>query len=140
MIHKELQIGRWNIDFLFAPDGYDTEEALDYLYDADASDYILVKAYHILEDNDNNTGFTFTNEELKSAVVVIGPTTSGSEFVNTLVHEMYHVATAIANCLGVDLEGEEPAYIIGDSARDVTKMICELGCPKCRCHKSGAVA
>lgn len=75
MIHRNLMIGKWIIDFLFAPDGYDTEEALTYLYDADASDYILKKAYHILESNKHNTGFTFSNPDLKMAVVVIGPTT-----------------------------------------------------------------
>lgn len=131
MIHESLQIGRWDIDFLFAPKGYDTEEALIYLYDADASDDILVRAYHILEDDEDNTGFTFTNQDMKKAVVVVGPTTTGGEFVNTLVHEMYHVASAIADGLGFDLQGETPAYMIGDSAMELTKIICELGCEEC---------
>ena len=131
MIHKELNIGRWSVDFLFGPDGYDTEQVLVCLYDADASDDILVKAYHILEDDDNNTGFTFTNQNLKKAVVVVGPTSSGDEFVNTLVHELYHVAAAIADGLGLDYQGEGPAYIIGDSAMDLTHIVCELGCPGC---------
>ena len=133
MIHKSINIGRWNIDFLFADDEYDTEEALTYLYDADASDHILRKAYHILEDNEINTGFTFTNQDMKEAVVVIGPTSSGNEFVNTLCHEMYHVATAIAEGLGINLREETPAYMMGDSVSELTKMICKLGCDKC--HK-----
>ena len=131
MIHRDLRIGRWHIDFLFAPDGYDTEEALNYLYDADASDYILVKAYHILEDNADNTGFTFTNQEMKEGVVVIGPTTSGHEFVNTFCHEMYHLANAIAEGLGFDYSGEGPAYVIGNSAEKLTELVCALGCDKC---------
>ena len=131
MIHRQLHIGRWDVDFLFAPDGYDTEEALTYLYDADASDYILIKAYHILEDNKYNTGFTFTNPDMMTAVVVIGPTSSGKEFINTLCHEMYHVASAIADKLGLDYKGEEPAYIIGGSAMELASTICELGCSRC---------
>lgn len=130
MIHRDLMIGKWIIDFLFAPDGYDTEEALTYLYDADASDYILKKAYHILEDNKPNTGFTFSNPDLKMAVVVIGPTTSGAEFIDTLIHELYHVAVAIAKNLGVELDSEWPAYAIGDSAKALTTSICLLGCSK----------
>lgn len=131
MIHKKLKIGKWEIDFLFAPDGYDTEEALTYLYYADASDHILRKAYHILEENEKNTGFAFTNQDTKTAVVVIGPTTSGSEFIDTLSHEVYHVASAIADSLGIDLNSETPAYITGDSMRDLAKVICSLGCSHC---------
>lgn len=132
MLHESLKIGRWNVDFLFAPDGYDTEEALTYLYYADASDYIMKKAYHILEANEDNTGFAFTNEDMREAVVVIGPTTSGGEFVDTLSHEIYHVAVSIAESIGVDLSGEEPAYIAGDTIRELIEVVCKLGCDKCR--------
>ena len=131
MIHRKLKLGRWDIDFLFAPDGYDTEEALTYLYYADASDYVMKKAYHILEDNENNTGFTFTNQDSKMAVVVIGPTDNGEEFVNTLSHEIYHLTVAIAEGLNLDLSKEGPAYIMGNSVENLTKVICELGCDKC---------
>ena len=98
---------------------------------ADASDYILVKAYHIMEDNNPNTGFTFTNKNLKEAVIVIGPATSGDEFINTLCHEIYHLAAAIGESLGVKLDGEKPAYIAGDSMMELTKIICKLGCQDC---------
>ena len=131
MIHKKLKIGRWVVHFLFAPDGYNTEEGLTYLYNADASDYILVKACHILEDNEDNTGFTFTNQDMREAVVVIGPTTSGEEFINTLSHEIHHVAVAIADSLGVALDSESPAYIMGDSMRDIAEVVCSLGCSHC---------
>lgn len=133
MKHRRLELGRWDIDFLFAPEGYDTEEALTYLYNADAPDYVLVKAYHILEDNENNTGFTFTNQESKTAVVVIGPSDDGDEFINTFCHELYHLAVAIAEGLDLDLTNEGPAYILGNSAEKLTKLICDLGCSKCNC-------
>ena len=131
MIHEGLSIGRWHIDFLFAPDGYDTEEGLVYLYDADATDDIIVNAYHIMEDGGDNTGFTFTNQDSRTAVVVIGPASSGEEFINTLVHEIYHVSEAIARSLGYDLSGERPAYMIGDSAMSLAHVICDLGCDRC---------
>lgn len=131
MEHKNLTIGRWNVDFLFAPDEYDTEEALTYLYYADASDHIMRKAYHILEANQENTGFTFTNKDSREAVVVIGPTSSGKEFINTLCHEVYHVAVAIAEGLGVSLSGENPAYITGESMMELAQIICKLGCQEC---------
>lgn len=63
--------------------------------------------------------------------MAIGPTTSGAEFQDTLVHEVHHLAVAIAAELGIDLESESPAYIAGDSARALADVVCELGCRHC---------
>lgn len=70
--------------------------------------------------------------EMRKALVVIGPTTSGKEFQDSLIHEIHHLAVAIAKSLGVNLEGETPAYISGDSARELAGIVCELGCDQCR--------
>lgn len=132
MIYRDLFIGRWHVCFIFAPDGYDDNAILDMLYDLDASDYILVKAGQKMREGRPNEGFTFANQGAKKALVVIGPTTSGAEFQDTLVHELHHLAVAIANSLGLDLESESPAYISGDSARELSDIVCWLGCDKCR--------
>ena len=128
-------IGRWRIHFIFAPDGYDENVILDIMYDLDSPDYILVQAGRKMRRNKPNEGFTYTNSSIKEAVVVIGHTTSGEEFVNTLVHEIKHLSVAIADSLGLDLRGEAPAYLAGDSARDLADIICKLGCPSC--HQKG---
>lgn len=128
MIYRELYVGRWHVCFIFAPNGYDDNAILDILYDLDASDYILVKAGKKLREARPNEGFTFTNPQMKEALVVIGPTTSGAEFKDTLIHELHHLAVAVADSLGVDLESETPAYIAGDSARELSDVICSLGC------------
>ena len=132
MIYRNIKIGRWQVYFIFATEGYDVNPILDVMYDLDAPDYILVKAAKKMERAKLNEGFTFSNGEMRKALVVIGPTTSGKEFVNTLTHEIHHVAVAIAKSLGVDLEGETPAYLSGDSARELAGVICELGCDHCR--------
>ena len=128
MIYRNIKIGRWHVCFIFAPTGYDDNAILDILYDLDASDYILVKAGKKLREARPNEGFTFANQAMREALVVIGPTTSGGEFVNTLVHEVHHLAVAVADSLGIDLESETPAYIAGDSARELSDVICSLGC------------
>lgn len=132
MIRRSLRIGRWNVYFLFCPDGYDEEAILDLLYDLDASDQILVSVSRKMKAKRPNEGFTFSNLKERNAVVVIGPTTSGKEFQNTLVHEIHHLAVAVADSLGVDLEGETPAYIAGDYAMSLADIICQLGCDRCR--------
>ena len=132
MVHRILAIGEWVVDFLFARLDYDAEWVLSCLYDIDAPASVLRRADEIMEEDKLNCGFTFSNPEMKHAVVVIGPTSSGRQFVNTLVHEVHHLAVAIADSLGHDLESETPAYLSGDSAMALAETICEFGCSHCR--------
>lgn len=128
---RTILIGRWVVDFLFFVDKYDVEGVLACLWDCGATRGILMQAEDLMKTCEANCGFTFANPELFRAVVVVGPTSSSDEFIDTLVHEIHHLAVAIASELGIDLEGETPAYISGDFARALASTICELGCPHC---------
>lgn len=131
MIERTLRIGRWSVEFYFAPDGYDMDVLLDRLYDFGAGAPVMRQAMGLMESGKVNTGFTFSNPYEHVALVAIGPTSSGEEFQDTLIHEIHHLAVAIASELGIDLESETPAYIAGDSARALAGVVCELGCSKC---------
>lgn len=128
MLHRVISIGRWVIDFLFATKRYDIDGVLACLYDAHAPEDIMDQAEELMESCRYNCGFTYTNQSRRRAVVLIGPTSSGSEFQNTFVHEVRHLADAIAKSLGVPLDSERPAYISGDTAKALAEVICELGC------------
>lgn len=142
MIYRMLRIGRWRVDFLFSVERYDVYGVLGFLYDAGAPDWVMEEAERLMSDCEYDCGFTFSrqneyhyiNRDNHRAVVLIGPTSSSDEFLDTFVHEVHHLATAIASELGVDIRGEDPAYIAGDSARALADVVCELGCPCC--HKA----
>lgn len=131
MIHRELHIGRWLVDFLFCKENYDAESIAGYLYRAGASSIIFSQAEDLMWMCQYDCGFTYANPDRYRAVVVIGPTSSSEEFIDTLVHEVHHLAVAIASNLGLDLEGEAPAYLSGDTARDLAELVCEMGCSRC---------
>jgi hypothetical protein len=128
MYHRVLKVGRWVVDFLFAERKYDIEGIVSCLRHAEAPRRIIDQAVDLMEEGSQNTGFTYTNARVFRAVVCIGPTTSGGEFQNTLVHEIHHLAVSIARELGVDLEGETPAYLAGDTMRAFADVVCKLGC------------
>ena len=132
MIHRVLLIGKWVVDFVFATKSYDIDGALSCLYDAGAPKWVMTEAGELMSEGNKNTGFTYANPAKRRAVIVIGPTTSGAEYIDTLVHEIHHLAVAIASELGIDLESETPAYLAGDSARALAEVVCELGCEHCR--------
>ena len=131
MEQRNLKIGRWQVEFYFAVDGYDIDILLDRLFDLGAGGRTMRQALELMDSDALNTGFTFSNAYDKVALVAVGPTSSAEEFLDTLVHEVHHLAVAIASELGVDLESETPAYLAGDSARALARIICELGCSKC---------
>ena len=130
MLKRTLKIGRWVVDFLFAVSEYDEEGVLSILYDMDAPYETMIRAEKIMKSG-KNKGFTFSNQDLRRAVVVIGPASSGKQFQNTVVHELHHLAVAIAQSLGIDLDGEDPAYLSGDAAMEIADIICTLGCRSC---------
>lgn len=139
MIRRSLVIGNWVSDFMFATDRYDIDDVLSCLYDAGAPEWALEEAEDLMENCDYNCGFTYSgpqryryiNAKRHRAVVLIGPAESGAEFLDTFTHELYHLVVAIASEMGVDLEGEAPAYIAGDSARELAEVVCRLGCDHC---------
>lgn len=132
MIHRVLKIGRWVVDFLFSEGKYDIEGVVSCLRNVKAPEHIIDEALDLMKSGRKNTGFTFSNAGTFSAVVCIGPTSSGDEFQDTLVHEIHHLAVAIAKEIGVDLEGETPAYLAGDTMRSFADVVCHLGCNECR--------
>ena len=125
-----------DVDFFFAVEGYDAEEILDLLASLGAPYAILDRTGYIMYEDLKNTGFTYTDPEIFRAIVAIGPTTSSEEFLDTLVHEIHHLAVAIAAELDIDLDSETPAYISGDSARALADVVCRLGCSHCRKYAS----
>lgn len=132
MVHRVLKIGRWIVDFLFSEGKYDIDGVVSCLRNVGAPGRIIDQAVDLMESGKQNTGFTYSNEMTLSAVVCIGPTSSGDEFQDTLVHEIHHLAVAIAKGLGVDLESETPAYLAGDTMRSFADVVCHLGCNECR--------
>ena len=119
------------MDFLFAPEGYDKEDVLSYLKYLGASQKDILRIRDVIDNEEQNTGFTFVSPYESTILVGIGPSETGDEFTNTLSHEIHHLAVAIADNLGVNLRGEEPAYLHGDTVQALFDIICELGCPRC---------
>lgn len=128
MIRRILRIGRWVVVFLFAVEGYDPGLVMDYLYDLRAPDAVLSRASSIMSGGLPNRGFAVPDPSSRRALIVIGPTTSGEQFINTLSHEIDHLSDSIADYYGVRGEPEGTSYLTGDTTMALADIICELGC------------
>lgn len=131
MIHRAILVRDWTVDFLFAHRRNDPEGVLAVLrsYGAPAS---LVEQADELMAAGPNCGFTFSNSDRRLCLTWIGPQTEGSEWVNTTVHEIVHVAIAISSDAGIDPYTETFAYLVGDITEQVSDLLCLLACDHCR--------
>ena len=128
MTHRTIHIRSWRVD-VFIEDGYHPDMVMECLEDMGAENDILEKAHGLIVENKPNQAFTYSNG--RRTCIYIGWTTSGEEFLNSMIHEIRHLVDHIAAFYGLD-NNEAVGYISGDAALLLAEDICEHGCPHCR--------
>lgn len=131
MIARKVHIRHWTIQFLFSFDQHDMERILDALVWADAPESIIQNVSENVRAGRLNEGFTYSEPSLRRTVFASGKTTTGPEMLNTIVHEIVHIAQHIAIEDGIDPYSEDMAYLCGDIASTVSDIVCTLSCPHC---------
>ena len=106
---------------------------MDSLADVECPDDIRDRVYSNLVKCDMDTGFTYSNKRLKCTVMVIGLHSSQAQFLNSFEHEMRHMVDDIAETFGLNMGGEEVAYLTGDMNSTLWKDIHKFICCDCKC-------
>lgn len=132
MIHRTVIMNDWTCEFYFAMGSYRRKEILGQLVSCHAPGSILRRVSRNMRADKLNTGFTFSNCDIRKSVIVIGNSSSGSEFLNSFVHELRHLTDDIARADGMQLSGEPVAYLSGDIATELSDIVCRLSCDSCR--------
>lgn len=132
MIKRTIHINGWTVYFYFAIDTYYQDEIIDHLKVLGANRSIIRKTIKNMDSDLRNNGFTFTNQDLKTSIVCIGMTSSGSEFLNTVFHELRHLSDDICSYYEKSKNGEAVAYMLGDIMQQLSDIICKYSCDKCR--------
>lgn len=70
-----------------------------------------------------NSGMAISRDDIRMSCVFIAPTTSNTQFWNTVAHEMNHVATAIVDYYGEPYDGEGMAHLHGYLLQKVVEEI-----------------
>lgn len=115
MIKQEIYLEKydWNVIVCHVANQEEVDEAMDLLSSIDCKGQPLLDAYDHISTDSSNKGLTYTNVSKKTSVVLICKSTSEGEYINSLKHEMFHVVAHICNHLGIDMQGEEPCYLMG---------------------------
>lgn len=136
MIARDIDIRKyeWKARIFFAITKYDVHEVKSALEEADCPDPIYAQAVRQMERGEVNTGFTYSNKKCRRSVMLVGRTSSGAQFVNSFSHELRHLSDDIASAYGMEMAGEEVAYLTGYIAQSLSDVVSRLSCDHCRKH------
>lgn len=70
-------------------------------------------AYNSMSNNKLNTGFTYSNSNIRCSIIVISNTSTPAQFMNSYDHERYHLITHILEKFNINPYSEEAAYLTG---------------------------
>lgn len=134
MITRRVEIKKygWALHVYCAVRSYFVEDILMHLADIGCSGEFLEEAERNMRGGTLNRGLTYSNWGSRETVLVVGLASSPEEYANSIVHELWHFAVHVSRALGLDMEGEEPAYLIGETMRELMGYVSPLVCCHCR--------
>lgn len=122
----------WLIKVFYNTTPDDSEVILKELDDIDCEPEAFYKAAEILESGVWNTGFTYTDTDKHVTFVTINETDSAKEFLNTLAHEVTHIAMHIGEFYKLDYHSEDISYLVGNIICEMYDSAKEFLCEHCR--------
>ena len=122
----------WLVRVYVAVDTYYVEDIVEMLQTIGCSRKDCARAKGNLTSGYLDTGLCYSNYKDRISVLVIGKTSSSGQFLNSLTHEVTHLATHIAGASGIDLLSEDLCYMAGDIAMMMYDRCHDLLCCKCR--------
>ena len=114
MMHFEVYLDKidWGIECYVTTDTLQINKIMCRLRQLECSDQIMVRAYTILEDQENS-GFAYSNPKMRKSLMIINMSTSMDEFINTYNHEKNHIEIHICDTLNIDPFSEEASDLSG---------------------------
>lgn len=138
MIVQDIYISKykWKVRIYYAFNVDYIDKVLDDLIDIECPVEVLLNVEDLFSGNPFNRGFTFSNMELKSSVIIIGRTSSADEFQNTFDHEKGHLAMHICDYYNIDPFSEEYQYLTGNIGSQMFPIAKIFLCETCKKYYS----
>lgn len=101
------------------------------LYDFGCDRDYMSRAELNIKTGHLDTGLTYSNKRERQSLIAINRASSAEEFLNSIVHEITHLAIHIADTEGIDPHSEELCYISGDIAQSIFPHCEQFLCCQC---------
>ena len=122
----------WNVEVIYVVDEVIMDYVVNELKEIGYSREDIQGAIDNLKNNSKNKGITFSNNLIRSSVIVIGATSCAAEFQHSFDHEKLHLAIHIAKEFKIDPYSEDLAYLVGDIGMKMFPVAKKFLCDHCR--------
>ena len=104
---------------------------IEELYGIGCTERDVDNAVKVLDNGKDNRGITFSNDEERESIIVIGETSCPAQFSNSFDHEKLHLAMHIARVDNIDPFGEDLAYLAGEIGLQTFPIAKRFLCEHC---------
>lgn len=128
-VRQQLTLDKfnWKITIYYTTDDSQKEDIINSLEEIDCNKRILESIKNNLDKSYLDTGFTYSNYELKTSIVVLHKASSIGEFINTFEHEKNHLEMHICEALDINPYSEKAAHLSGDLAQlIIEEALCSI--------------
>lgn len=127
-----LKDWNWKVKVFYVVDLIPIDYIAKELYGIGCSDEDIDSAVAVLGSDDYNRGITFSNNNTRESIIVIGETSCPAQFAHSYDHEKLHLTMHIAKTDDINPFSEELAYLAGDIGFEMFPMAKYFLCEHCR--------
>jgi len=122
----------WRVRVFYVVDLIPIDFIIEELYGIGCTEKDVDGAVKVLDKGKDNRGITFSNDEERESIIVIGETSCPAQFSNSFDHEKLHLVMHIARVDNIDPFGEELAYLAGEIGLQTFPIAKRFLCEHCR--------
>ena len=130
MTHQSTHYKDWLIQIYYNVRSKNAEYLIDELMEIGCSGKELERVNEVLTNMQFNQGLTYANMDTKEVIIIVGEADSKKEFLDTVMHELYHCSMFITIKDGSS-DPEYPAYVLGHLTQKVYRTLHSFLCEKC---------
>ena len=120
----EIPEEAWGILFVYEFDKYDYQDIMAICKSFGMKEKSVAYSLNVLSTY--NSGMTVSSDDLRMSAIFIGKSTSKGQFLNTIVHETAHAASAITSFYDKPCSGEDFAYLSGFIFQRIMEEIADI--------------
>ena len=122
----------WYVKVYYVVSHYPEDDIVNDMYSLGCDEDTIQDTVESMDINNLNDGWIRSNSFAHRSLIVIGPTSSAEEFLDTWDHEKGHLAMHICVAENIDPFSEDYQYLTGHIGREMFKVAHLLLCNECR--------
>jgi len=128
----KLKDWNWKVRVFYVVDLIPIDYIIEELKGIGCTDDDINIAIDVLDNGEDDKGITFSNNDTRETIIVIGETSCPAQFSHSFDHEKLHLAMHIAKVDGIDPFSEELAYLAGEIGFQTFPVAKQFLCEHCR--------